>query len=297
MSKFLLEYDAALGDQLCFVPAVIQFSREHRNDYIAVKTTFPEIYHNSPFVDEIVINGTKTVFDEVKLVKVPLAMELRNMMLQDASAKQLGVTLLDKRPRLFLSGHERRKWLQEHVDYFKQFEGLLAGERLVVGLAPYARWKSRQWDVERWKVVIEWLVKEYNAIVFFLGKQGSVCPSFCNDLSGTTVRELAIALEFCDLLLSTDTGVTHMAAATFTPTVAIYGPVLSKYRAMPPVLPIQASDCIGCYHRYKLSGRIFQGSCPKNVGFKCMNDIKPDQVIEVCKKAIQRWVKSKRIMS
>lgn len=271
--KVLIAYEARIGDQLCLTPVVAEFRRQNPNDYIAVKVTHPEIYINNPFVDEIVWIETKTKFDVVYRIELPVAPQYRKMTLQDASAMQLGIELPTdrKRPQIFISDLERRIWRER----FRRPDGL------VIGFAPYSGWPSREWSMSRWRIVVDWLQTEYKATVLYIGDGNRPYPWIGYNLGGLTdVRELALLLEQCDLLLSVDNGVTHMASAVGTPTVAIYGPILAHYRVTVPwIFPIQASECVGCYHSedWMTPPR----TCPLR-HHKCMRDITPEQVIEIC---------------
>jgi hypothetical protein len=270
----LITYEATVGDQLCLTPAIAEYRRIHPHDYLAVKVTHPEIYLNNPYVDEIVWDRSKSRFDAVKRLELPAAPQYRPMTLQDAAALQLGVELTEAqdRPQIYLSELERRVWSGR----FRRPNGL------VVGFAPYSGWVSREWLMDRWRQVADWLEQEMQATLVFLGKADRPYPWIGFNLAGLTdLRELGMVLEQCDLLLSVDNGITHMAAAVGTPTVALYGPILAKFRACAPfVLPVQATDCIGCYHDPCWTEP--PRTCPEG-HHKCMRDITVDQVMSACR--------------
>lgn len=282
--RTLFKYEATLGDQLCLTPVIAEYRRKHPDAYIAVKVTHPEIYINNPHVDEIIWTKSKAHFDIINTIQLPIAPQLRNMTLQDASAIQADLQLPEdaKRPQIFLSDLERHIWRNR----FKRPNALL------VAFAPYSGWKSKEWPISRWRVVVEWLQREYGASIIYVGKGDRPYPWIGHNLAGLTdLRELALLLEQCDLLLSVDNGVTHLAAAVGTPTVALYGPLLARYRiTVPWIFPVQAKECVGCYHsdKWTVPPRI----CPLR-HHKCMRDITTSDVMEVCSTVLRNLEKIK----
>jgi len=277
--KVLIEYQATIGDQICLTPVIAEYRRKYPKDYIVVKVTHPEVYINNPHVDEIVwkADHPQDDFDIIHHIELPTARKYRDLMLQDASAIQLGLKLTNeqKRPQVFLSEIEREIWRKR----FRRPDGL------VVGFAPYTRWSSREWPLQRWREVTDWLQHEHKATFLYLGNDTRPYPWIGYNLGGLTdLRELALVLEQCDLLLSVDNGTTHLAAAVGTPTVAIYGPVLARTRvSVPWILPVQAKDCIGCYNttEWITPPKV----CPLK-HHKCMKDIKPADVISACRQLL-----------
>jgi ADP-heptose:LPS heptosyltransferase len=196
------------------------------------------------------------------------------MTLQNASARQLGFEIPVERhsPEMYLSDTGKRLWRNR----FHRPKGLL------VGIAPYSGWISREWPLNRWKVVTDYLIENHGAILVYLGKNDRPYPWLGFNMSGLTdLRELALLLEQCDLLLTVDNGIMHMAAAVGTPTVAIFGPVLAKYRCSGyhEFISIQSTNCVGCYHLpdWTIPPRV----CPLK-HHNCMTDITPMQVIDAC---------------
>lgn len=89
----------------------------------------------------------------------------------------------------------------------------------------------------------------------------------------------AAAIEKCKLFITNDSGLMHIAAAVNTPIVALFGPTIktknSPYSQNSTVIS-KNYDCQPCY---KYNKNI---SC--NFDFKCMKDIKPEEVFETLKK-------------
>ena len=275
---YMLSYHAALGDQLCFTAAVHAFKVAHPFDLVAVDVTFPEIYEGNPDVHSCGSGVGHFSCDRQYIVGLPVFASHRNMTLQEASADQLRVEIEDPTPRMYLRDDEKRPWMEKAND--------LNGGPLV-GLAPDARWDSRCYPLHGWAQVVAYLRELYDARVVGLGKYSRDCPAYCIDWAGTTVRELAAAVSVCDLILATDNGVAHMAAAVGTPAVVLYGPVLGKYRAGELTIPVEGVGCKGCYHELMdVPASEFRFSCPKGKGYECMKSISVEKITDACAKAI-----------
>jgi heptosyltransferase-2 len=98
------------------------------------------------------------------------------------------------------------------------------------------------------------------------------------DKSGaTSVFETARELDSCNLLITNDTGVMHIAAARRIPVVAIFGSTVTEFGFAPfrvenRVVEIEKLPCRPCTH-------IGRAECPLG-HFKCMNLITPDAVLK-----------------
>lgn len=284
--KVLITYEATVGDQLCLTPAIAEYRRRHPHDYLAVKVTHPDIYINNPYVDEIIWAESQSHFDVVHHIELPIVKHYRVMTLQDASACQLGLELSDDqmRPQFFFSEEERKTWQTR----FRRPLGF------VVAFAPYSGWPSREWPISRWRIVADWLEKECGATLLYLGKGDRPYPWIGQNFGGQVdLREAALLLEQCDLLLSVDNGITHLAAAVGTPTIALFGPVPAQYRLSAPwIMPVQATECIGCW--FESESNTPPRICPKG-HHKCMTDITPGEVIVACNQVLEEIARCKKL--
>ncbi len=89
----------------------------------------------------------------------------------------------------------------------------------------------RNWPVEAYIRAIRWLRERYDLSVVLTGGHDnepqaaaieSACPGVINLCSKTTLEETAALLTFARLLVSSDTGVMHLAFAVKCPTVSIH---------------------------------------------------------------------------
>jgi heptosyltransferase II len=101
------------------------------------------------------------------------------------------------------------------------------------GTSPAMRWK--QWPVERYRLVIERLLRELSGsriVLFGSPSEAEMIEEIARGLGPrvsvaagkTTVKEVAALIERCDMLVCNDSGLMHAAVAVGTPVVAIYGP-------------------------------------------------------------------------
>jgi 3-deoxy-D-manno-octulosonic-acid transferase/heptosyltransferase-1 len=112
-------------------------------------------------------------------------------------------------------------------------ENNLQTKRLVA-INPMARWKTKLWEPDRFTLLADIVQKELNLKVVFTGSQQDrvVIDEIVGgmktiplDLAGrTTLKALAYLYSKCELLITTDTGPMHMAAAMGCSVVALFGP-------------------------------------------------------------------------
>lgn len=138
----------------------------------------------------------------------------------------------------------------------------IQGSQPLVALNPAATWETKHWTDEGFAEVGDRLVQEMGAALVFTGGPGDRLavarvrermaePSV--DLSGrTTLPELTALLRRVRLLVTTDTGPMHLAAAVGTPTVAVFGPTAS-WRTGPygegHAVARKGLECSPCFKR------------------------------------------------
>ena len=138
-------------------------------------------------------------------------------------------------PKIYLEKRELRR-----------IEGLLRkrkGGKRVVGFVPGASKKTKMWEIEKIKELALQLVEKNNAFIVFLGDMNEITIAkdtkeilgdTCLDLTGkTSIRELALALQCCDVLFTTDSGPMHIAVSVGTPIVSIFGPTVQEFGFRP----------------------------------------------------------------
>jgi heptosyltransferase-2 len=87
--------------------------------------------------------------------------------------------------------------------------------------------------------------------------------------------ETGAAMEFCDAIVTNDTGLMHIAAAKQRKLIALFGPTVREFGFFPPgeqslVLEREGLYCRPCSH-------IGSATCPEG-HFRCMQEISVDDV-------------------
>jgi len=150
----------------------------------------------------------------------------------------------------------------------------------LVAINPMARWKTKLWEPGRFARLADRLAGELSAKVIFTGgpQDRTVVDDIVHQMASspanltgrTSLKALAHLYSRCRLLITTDTGPMHMAAAMGTPVVALFGPT-APWRTGPygkaHVVVREGMDCSPCFKR----------SCAH---MTCMKSIRVEQVFE-----------------
>lgn len=193
------------------------------------------------------------------------------------------------------------KGLEIFIPDIIQFEvnGKIARLRLnkfdkVIGICPGAKHFTKCWQKEKFAEVALCAAKEMNAkILLFGGKaEKEVCEfvknsvntekeNFAESFAGEfSLLESTQALEYCDLVVTNDSALMHLAAAKQKKIVAIFGSTVKEFGFFPYgteaiVIENNSLNCRPCTH-------IGRESCPQK-HFKCMKDISVGQVFSAVK--------------
>jgi len=158
--------------------------------------------------------------------------------------------------------------------------------KLLVAINPMAKWETKLWDNLKFSNLSDRLTKQANADVIFTGSMEdskaiediiSKMKAGAANLAGRTdLKTLAALYEKTSIVVSTDTGPIHLAAAIGTPVVALFGPT-APWRTGPfgPGHTIIRADleCSPCFKR----------QCKT---IDCMKQITVDQVFDAAMSAI-----------
>jgi heptosyltransferase I len=155
------------------------------------------------------------------------------------------------------------------------------GDR-IIAINPMAKWDSKLWQSQKFAQVADQICKKGFRVCFTGAKEDideiekilSFMTCQAVNLAGkTSLKTLAALYEKAELLLTTDTGPMHIAAAINTPVVALFGPT-SPTRTGPFGFGHQVInvilECSPCFKR----------SCPTG---KCMKEITVEMVMKKIK--------------
>jgi len=120
---------------------------------------------------------------------------------------------------------------REKVETLLQLNGI-DGREQFVAVNPVALWKTKLWGNDKFACLCDRIAEELKVPVVLTGSNAedavriqSMMKTSAINLGGqTTLRDLAYLYKRASLLITTDSGPMHLAAALRTPVVAIFGP-------------------------------------------------------------------------
>jgi heptosyltransferase-2 len=168
----------------------------------------------------------------------------------------------------------------------------------VIGLCPGARHFTKRWPAERFADLGMQCARELDAklLIFGGGEEMDLCTTlvnhinehagpdrathFCGQLS---LLETAASMNFCDLIITNDSGLMHIATAMHRTIVAIFGSTVKEFGFFPygenaVVLERPGLHCRPCSH-------IGRSECPEE-HFRCMREIGIEEVYAAARRMI-----------
>ncbi len=157
---------------------------------------------------------------------------------------------------------------------------LVAGETPYVAFCPFTTRPQKHWFAGRWAALAEGVRRRLGLGGVLLGGPGdraaaqaiaAACRVPLGNLAGRTgLREAAAVIRGARALVGVDTGLTHMAAAVGTPSVALFGATRPYLETGTPAARVLYRDlpCAPCRRRPTCGGR-----------HHCMAALETDQVL------------------
>jgi lipopolysaccharide heptosyltransferase II len=157
-----------------------------------------------------------------------------------------------------------------------------------IAFAPGAHHFTKRWPPEKFVRLIFMVKERYKQteIVLVGGKADKAITdvilaktdmNVIDCTSSASILKTAEVIDECDLLITNDTGVMHIAAARQVPIIAIFGSTTADFGFTPFRSQFKIVEeelaCRPCTH-------IGRSDCPKN-HFKCMMEIEPERVLQV----------------
>ena len=165
----------------------------------------------------------------------------------------------------------------------------------VVGFCPSAKHATKRWPEGRFIEAGIRLARDLKAkIILFGGKSDTLlCSAITNGINKKSkeacaidssdqfsLLETAAAMQFCDVIVTNDSGLMHIATAMKKKVVAVFGSTVREFGFFPVgteniVIERNGLYCRPCSH-------IGRSNCPEG-HFRCMNEIQVDDVVDSIK--------------
>ena len=109
----------------------------------------------------------------------------------------------------------------------------ITGEEQFIAISPTALWDTKMWEDDKFAELCDRLIRETGEKLVFTGAADdhaiqrirSMMREKSVDLSGrTSLKDLAYLFQLAAVVITTDSGPMHLAAAVKTPVVALFGP-------------------------------------------------------------------------
>lgn len=189
-----------------------------------------------------------------------------------------------------LKNEKLQLWIGEDSEsgnYLSGNESHKAKKRIAI--APGAKHFTKRWLPEYFSQLLQSLYEINAEIVLLGGKEDfELCQSIinnsginaANESGKSSILETAEILDTCDLLITNDSGIMHIAAARQIPILAIFGSTVKDFGFTPynvkhKIIEIEVLTCRPCTH-------IGTSEC-KEKHFACMKAIYPIEVLEEAK--------------
>jgi heptosyltransferase-1 len=161
---------------------------------------------------------------------------------------------------------------------------------------PGAGWPNKRWPPDRFGAVAAAIQEEHALPTFVLWgrNEGPLADAVVGTSRGAAMRtpetslgDLLTLTSRAALMISGDTGPTHIAAAMGTPIVGLYGPTRPERNGPwhpDDVVVSRAMECV-CHHKRECQRG---GAVGTNVSQRCINDISVDEVVRAVRLRLSR---------
>ncbi|MBI3122369.1 MAG: lipopolysaccharide heptosyltransferase I [candidate division NC10 bacterium] len=157
-----------------------------------------------------------------------------------------------------------------------------------VVLHPAARWRTKLWEVERWRELAASLLAEGMGVILTGSRQDEALaativtglnPPPVSLVGRLSLKQLVAVLRDVDLMITVDSGPMHMAAAVGTPVVALFGPTDPRRTGPlgPGAVLRKELPCSPCLRR----------GCQIADTYRCMRDLGVAEVLAAARSQLR----------
>jgi len=125
---------------------------------------------------------------------------------------------------------------RKHIDYGTSFQNFIKPNMKLPNkyfvLVQNASWVTKQWSIENWQYLIQFLENKNIDMLFPSGnlKELERAKEICSvsekaqAIDLMSLNEIAYIIKNADFCICSDTGLAHLSALTGTPSITLYGP-------------------------------------------------------------------------
>ncbi len=169
-----------------------------------------------------------------------------------------------------------------------------------IGLCPGSRHFTKRWPWERFAELGVRLVRDHDAKILIFGSpqeqeynlriadtivEGTNAERVTDFTGQLSLLETAAAMEFCDVIVSNDSGLMHIASAMHKKLVAIFGSTVREFGFFPRGIDVVVVEREGLYCRP--CSHIGKPSCPE-AHFRCMREIETSEIFSTVQTLLGR---------
>jgi len=234
-------------------------------------------------------------------IRIPMSKSRHDIMQNLDLLKPLGISVDN-------NDIEMKIWVDsDDIDKAKQFfyEHKIVSDDIVIGMHPGSSEKRKmiykRWPKEKFAALGENILKEYPKvkILLFGGPEEEMLkreiaimmkekPIIVSDMS---MREVTVIIERCNLFISNDSGLMHVACAMKAPTVAIFGPTDPVATAPLGDGHIVVKNDLPCQPCWPIELYGNRPECKRNPPYSCLTNLPVEKVFEAARTLLQSNVK------
>ena len=198
--------------------------------------------------------------------------------------KKLGISSFDDTLQLWPNHQD-----EDSIDGILKKRGVLRSDKLIglaIGASP--EWPTKNWPIDNFSKLSLLLIQQGLKVILlgtnYLRKKVEKFPRHKNIISfvgETNLNQLVSLIKRLDVLITPDSAPMHIASATGTKIVALFGPTDPK-RHVPPAKELEVLvshlDCQPCYKR----------QCKSREKLACLNKIEVEEVLKTVIKILNK---------
>jgi heptosyltransferase II len=163
--------------------------------------------------------------------------------------------------------------------------------RPIITIAPDSVWKTKQWGISNFSNLVDSLLAKNCSVILtgsikentLINDYKSLGNNLLNLIAKTSLEELVSIISYSDLLISNDSAPVHIATATGTPSIVLFGPTVPEFGFAPPpelgqIIQNEELWCRPCASHGS-------NECPIHT-HECMTSMSPNLVFQKAVEAI-----------